>query len=370
MKTRTFTFIVTKACQLQCKYCYLVGKNTNERMSFDIAKRAVDYIFSSAELMKCEKIIFDFIGGEPLIEIELISDIMNYISYKIMSEQPTWKDDYKIRITTNGLLYSSPKVQSFIQKFKHLLHISISIDGNKKKNDTNRIFPNGNGSYDKIINNIHLWKKQFPEEGTKMTISHTDLPTVYESIIHLIELGIKTIDVNPIVENVWEEGDEKIFEQQLLYVADYIIDNKLWDKVNITAFHEINGKPLPKGSKLEPCGSMMLSVDASGNFYSCLRFAKFSLRTKEPIIIGDVYKGIDFNKLRPMELIYNDLILAQECEECEIASGCKWCPAEAYDSSQIGSLFAKTTFSCKLHKAKVRAKNYFWNKLNSRIQYE
>lgn len=29
---KNITFIVTKDCQLACKYCYLVGKNSKERM--------------------------------------------------------------------------------------------------------------------------------------------------------------------------------------------------------------------------------------------------------------------------------------------------------------------------------------------------
>ena len=41
---KEITFIVTKDCQLACKYCYLVGKNSKEEMSFDVAKESVDYI--------------------------------------------------------------------------------------------------------------------------------------------------------------------------------------------------------------------------------------------------------------------------------------------------------------------------------------
>ena len=33
---KNITFIVTKDCQLACKYCYLVGKNSKERMTFEI----------------------------------------------------------------------------------------------------------------------------------------------------------------------------------------------------------------------------------------------------------------------------------------------------------------------------------------------
>ena len=54
-----------------------------------------------------------------------------------------------------------------------------------------------------------------------------------------------------------------------------------------------------------------------------------------------------------------------QCLECEIASGCKWCPAESYDSSTTGSIQNRTTFHCELHRAKVRAKNYYYNKLKS-----
>ena len=40
---KNITFIVTKDCQLACKYCYLVGKNEKERMSWEVAKAAVEF---------------------------------------------------------------------------------------------------------------------------------------------------------------------------------------------------------------------------------------------------------------------------------------------------------------------------------------
>ena len=41
---KSIAFIVTKDCELACKYCYLVGKNSKERMSQEVAKQAVDYV--------------------------------------------------------------------------------------------------------------------------------------------------------------------------------------------------------------------------------------------------------------------------------------------------------------------------------------
>ena len=72
---KSITFIVTKDCQLACKYCYLVGKNTKERMTWDVAKKAVDFILDHENDFTENSVIWEFIGGEPFLEIELIDKI-------------------------------------------------------------------------------------------------------------------------------------------------------------------------------------------------------------------------------------------------------------------------------------------------------
>ena len=230
---RHITFIVTKDCQLRCKYCYLVGKNSFERLDFTIAAKAVDYILSENSFDKITNIVFDFIGGEPLLEIELIDRICDYIIDRLEYYSHPWLATYKFGITTNGILYNSPNVQNFISKHQGRVEISISIDGNKKKNDLNRVFPNGTGSYDAIIDNVRLWLSQGTNVITKMVISSKDLPDVFESAVHLLELGVKRLDMNPVLEDVWNRHDEIIYEQQLCKLADYIIDNNLYQDIYI-----------------------------------------------------------------------------------------------------------------------------------------
>lgn len=76
---KNITFIVTKDCQLACKYCYLVGKNEKERMSWETAKAAIDYILDREKEFPQESVVWDFIGGEPFLEIDLIDKICDYI---------------------------------------------------------------------------------------------------------------------------------------------------------------------------------------------------------------------------------------------------------------------------------------------------
>ena len=369
-RSKTITFIVTKDCQLACRYCYLVGKNSKEKMSFDIASQAIDYILSNEEDMPEESVIWDFIGGEPFLEIELIDRICDYLKKEMYRRSHHWFDSYRFSFSTNGINYDSSKVQDFIKKNKSHLSIGITIDGTKKKHDLNRVYKGSEkGSYMDVVKNIPLWQKQFPGSPTKVTISSADLPYVKESVLHLFSLGIKEVNINCVFEKVWNEGDDVVFESQLIQLADEIIGKELYKDYVCSFFSENIGHPL--GDNQNWCGAgMMLSVDASGNFYPCTRFASYSLREKKPIIIGNVWDGIDKNKLRPFLTLDRTTQSPQKCIDCEVASGCAWCQGENYDAADTNTIYQRSTAICKMHKARVRANNYYWNKLYRKLELE
>lgn len=371
--SKEITFIVTKDCQLACKYCYLVGKNSQGRMSFDIAQKAVDYILSHEFhwYFNQKSVIWDFIGGEPFLEIELIDKICDYIKKEMYRLNHHWFDSYRFSFSTNGLTYSSDKVQKFIDKNKKHLSIGITIDGTQRKHDLNRIYKSdGRGSYRDVVKNIPLWLEQFPNEGTKVTISSADIPYITESVLHLFSLGIHQININCVFENVWNSGDDKLFEDQLIELADNMIDRELYKTNSCSFFDEGIGKPLDRNINNENwCGAgKMLSVDADGYFYPCTRFAQYSLRDKKAWILGNVYNGIDENKLRPFFLLNRTSQSPMKCIECEVASGCSWCQAENFDSADTYTLYQRSTAICLMHQARVRANNYYWNKLYRTIE--
>lgn len=137
---KSITFIVTKDCQLACKYCYLVGKNAKERMSWDVAKKTIDYILNNHNFFNEEAVVWDFIGGEPFLEIDLIDKICDYIKTEMFRLCHPWFDNYRFNFSTNGINYNSEKIQSFIKKNITHLSIGITIDGTKRKHDLNRIW--------------------------------------------------------------------------------------------------------------------------------------------------------------------------------------------------------------------------------------
>ncbi len=380
---KNITFIVTKDCQLACKYCYLVGKNSRERMPWEVAKAAIDYILGHEEDFPEASVVWDFIGGEPFLETELIDHICDYIKTEMFRLNHHWFDSYRFSFSTNGINYGTEKVQRFVRKNRDHLSIGITIDGTKRKHDLNRIWKTKGmglvtmpkpeeerGSYDDVVRNIPLWLEQFPRAGTKVTISSADIPYIKESVLHLYSLGIHEVNINCVFEDVWGEGDDRLFEEQLTQLADAIIEGGYYEDYTCSFFSEDIGKPLDchlqNGNW---CGAgKMLAIDAQGNFYPCTRFAQYSLREKEARIIGNISKGIDRNKLRPFLTLDRCTQSAQECIDCDVAEGCAWCQGENYDAADTPTIYQRATAICKMHKARVRANNYYWNKLRHKLR--
>ena len=382
---KSITFIVTKDCQLACKYCYLVGKNTKERMSWEVAKDAIDYILDHEDEYKEGSVIWDFIGGEPFLEIDLIDKICDYLKTEMFRRNHHWFNSYRFSFSTNGINYHTDKVQRFIKKNHSHLSIGITIDGTKRKHDLNRIWKTKEmeqgkipkieeekGSYDDVVKNIPLWLEQFPGAATKVTISSADIPYIKESVLHLYSLGIKEVNINCVFEDVWKEGDDILFEEQLTELADVIIENGYYQNHACSFYQEFIGKPLDsKRDNQNWCGAgKMLAVDAAGNFYPCTRFAAYSLRSKPAWIIGNIHDGIDQNKLRPFLTLDRTTQSSEECINCEVASGCAWCQGENYDAADTHTVYQRATAICKMHKARVRANNYYWNKLFRKLELE
>lgn len=360
---QSITFIVTEDCNLRCKYCYITHKASNRKMSYDVAKKFIDYILNGS-IKYQDAVTLDFIGGEPLLEAELIDKICDYFKLQTYLKGSSWFWNYRISICTNGVNYSSEKVQNLIKKNPGKIGITITIDGTKKKHDLQRVFPDGSGSYDTIKMNLDLWKEQF-EASTKVTFASDDLKFLKESIVELWNEGICDIAANVVYEDVWEEGDDKIFENQLKLLADHILENHLYDRYSCTLFDDTIGAPYNEELLKQTCcgAGKMLALGVDGKIYPCMRYCAYSLDNKEAYVIGDVDNGIDFDKVRPFETVTYKLQSDNECLKCPVATGCGFCQGFNYDMADTYTNFQRVKYICKMHKARVRANNYYFSKL-------
>ena len=142
---RTVTIQVTDNCNLACTYCYQINKQTHV-IPLETGKKFIDQLLDGkfndyCDYSDSEGIILEFIGGEPFLEIDIISELTDYFIQGMIDRNHHWLNRFRISICSNGTLYFQPKVQEYIRKHSHHLSFSISIDGNKKLHDACRIFP-------------------------------------------------------------------------------------------------------------------------------------------------------------------------------------------------------------------------------------
>jgi uncharacterized protein len=179
-----FHVILTSDCNLQCKYCF--GESLDdfdEEFGNDIE---IDYnlprkLNYEIDLLKgfCRRdpeCVLTFYGGEPLLEIDKLIEIMDNIE----------PEHYMIQ--TNGLLLDKldPK---YVNRFHTIL---VSIDGEEKLTDHYR----GEGTFRKVINNLKLIKRNGfrGELIARMTImEQTDLNKQVQWLLNNDEFSFSSI---------------------------------------------------------------------------------------------------------------------------------------------------------------------------------
>ena len=281
-----------------------------------------------------------------------------------------------INLCSNGILYTTPQVQDFFQEYGFLVHLGISIDGNKELHDSCRIDLDGNGSYDKAIEAVKLYREQFKREApTKMTLAPSNVQYLSKAVFSLIKENYHDIRLNCIYEPGWTLKHATIMYQELKIIADYLLENNLYNKIYFSMFEEHFFVPMDESDNENWCGgtsdSHNIAINYTGKIYPCIRYMNSSLNYKQPEIwIGTVENKIcstciEQDNYKKINNITRRSQSTNECFYCPIAEGCAWC--SAYNYEEFGTLNKRATHICIMHKARALANVYYWNKLYKKL---
>lgn len=370
--TRNVTFQVTDACDLCCYYCFERNKGT-KIMSKETAKKGVDLLFKMYEdndddfiNRNTKAVILEFIGGEPLIAIDIIDYICTYFVQKCLELDHPWLYTWRASMTTNAVHYFDEKVQNFLKKFRNNISFSITIDGPKEIHDACRKHPDGRGNFDEAYAALKHYNANYNQElGTKVTIAPGNLKDINKIIDFFINEGMKIIHANCVFEEVWTIEQAQIFYKELKKMADRLLE--INDDTTVTLFVESQFKPLPSDYNTSWCGGggKMLAFDPDGKAFPCIRYMESSLAgDAEPLVIGSVDGLFSTKEEKNIKLMLDSINRRtesdDECYNCPIANGCSYCIAYNY---QVGGIPIKRNKNiCWMHKARCLANAYYWNK--------
>ena len=367
-----FTFQVTEECSLNCIYCYQCNKS-QMRMDFDTAKQFIDHLLNDdygyINRYNSPAIIIEFIGGEPLLETNLIRQIYEYFLERCYDLNHPWFTMHRLSICSNGMQYFNPEVQDFFKGYHHRISFNISIDGNKELHDACRIQPNGEGSYDIDMMALKHYTEHFNgERNSKMTLAPSNIHYLFDSVVDFISQGMKIINLNCVFEEGWTPETAREEYYQLKKLADYLVDNDLHN-LYIAIFNERQEDLSDKYRDQPYCGGSgaMLAMRPNGQFYPCIRYMPSSVGDHVPdLCIGSVQTGMVGRKegseiLKMMDNITRRSLSNDICFDCPIGNDCAYCLALGH--ATFGTPNKRPTFACIQMFAEALANVYYWNRL-------
>lgn len=152
-QTITFTAVVTYACNLACPYCYEgKGEISRESMSEERIESVAQFIQRETEKDRSKTVNLVLYGGEPLLNSKGC--------FRLLDRLTSWTRTKDITLTThldtNGTLLTGNIVRKFSEYDN--VHVRTALHGPKEVHDRIRIFKNGKGTFDKIMNALELLK--------------------------------------------------------------------------------------------------------------------------------------------------------------------------------------------------------------------
>ena len=138
----------TEECNFRCVYCYETFKL---KKMLEPARRGVK-LFVQRQAPSLKKLTVSWFGGEPLEGLDVIIDLSR--AFIGLSKEKGFI--YDANITTNGYKLT-PDVAEILLEL-NVRKFQVTLDGPCKEHDRRRKLISGEGTFHKIINNLHALK--------------------------------------------------------------------------------------------------------------------------------------------------------------------------------------------------------------------
>lgn len=340
---------ISHDCNLRCKYCFAstgdFGKG-RKLMPFEVGKAAIDFLLEKS--VGRENLEVDFFGGEPLMNFDVVKQIVEYAR----SKEEEYHKNFRFTITTNGMLLDDDTID-YINK--EMYNVVLSIDGRKEVNDRMRVRVDGSGCYDRIL---PKFKKLVDGRGDKeyyVRGTYTKYNLDFsEDVMHLYEAGFDEISVEPVIESpeeayaITEEDLDQIYAEYDKLVERIGAIRKSGKHINFFHFMiDLDQGPCVI-KRLRGCGSgnEYVSITPDGDIYPCHQFVGH-----DEYKMGNIEEGT-FNNDIKKEFAGCHVYSKPACQECWARFYCSGgCNANNFVFN--GDIHKAYELSCKIQRKRI-----------------
>ncbi|MBR1859504.1 MAG: thioether cross-link-forming SCIFF peptide maturase, partial [Selenomonadaceae bacterium] len=255
-------------------------------MNEKVGRAAVDFIIKNSKSRRhCE---IDFFGGEPLINLNTVKAITEYVRQR---EDETGKI-FKLTLTPNGMLLNDSAIKWLND---NNISLVLSLDGRKEIHDAMRPDSAGHGSYDRALKNFKNLVKSRDGQNYYLRGTYTKNNLDFTNdVLDLNDKGFDILSEEPVVLKDsplgFTEADlPRIFEEYDRLTEAYI--NRQREGRGFFFFHfnvDLSNGPCV-AKRLSGCGAghEYFAVDVNGDLYPCHQFVG-----RNKYKLGDVFNGV------------------------------------------------------------------------------
>ena len=340
-------------CNLNCEYCFAGGGTYNterDYMSIDVGKKSIDLLLKSSG--KRKNLEVDFFGGEPLMNMQTVKEIVKYGNEKAATIGKT----ISFTMTTNCLLLNEDNRKYLNETMDNVV---LSIDGRESVHNSTRHSRNGKSCYDIILQNAIEFKKIRGDKKYYVRATFTSKNLDFTNdIIALNDAGFDQISVEPVVLpdnsplSLKRELVDNILKEYDKLTSVYIDRRKTSKWFNFFHFMIDLEHGACQNKRLTGCGAgtEYLAVSPTGDIYPCHQFVG-----KDEFKLGNVDIGIEKQNIREN---FSELCVLNKphCKNCFAKYNCSGgCTANSFNFTgtldgqyEVGCLLAKKRLECAL----------------------
>ncbi|UNT57323.1 radical SAM/SPASM domain-containing protein [Lysinibacillus capsici] len=299
------TIAPTLKCNFACPYCFEEGYRQN---SMDELAKAKVIEFVKRKTDNISSLTVCWYGGEPLLQLKTIEHLTNEFKNNLKDNM-----SYTSSIVTNG--YNLTKKVALKLKELDITRAQVTVDGPPDIHDKRRVLLNGQGSFERIFENIKN-THSIITISIRINVDKTNINRVDEILDYLENNGLKN-KVSFYLACV-EDSANSCTNPDCFETKEFSIEEIGFYKRALN--RGFNSIYIPS-SNIGICGAVSNNsyvIDPKGDLYKCWNEIG---RAEEKV--GDVFNGVKYNEKMTKWLLYNPLSNTDsKCANCTVLPVC------------------------------------------------
>ena len=350
MSISAVALYLTEACNLRCRYCFLMKQP--RRLPAELGREVVDFMLAAPDNVK--RVSVYFFGGEPLLEFDTLRELTLYGERR----NKDIGKNLRFGVTSNGTLLTD-EILDFL--FDHKISINFSLDGKPETQDYNRQTKDGKGSFALVDEAIDRVLERNPNQGARMTYDTKTVSSLHEDHEYLWSRGITNTSPIAVLEDDWTDETVAAAGEQFQRIGYAVLERMRGGDLRRVGFLGKYAKRIATNKKRmrKPCGacSGYIGCSVDGTIYPCQRFAAcdgYPFGTVSRVTAPEdrkLFLTFDANRLKV-------------CADCPARLVCAGgCPAMNYVCT--GSIYEPAPNQCALIRREYQAAKWLLEQLQA-----